>query len=154
MLLDMDGFMYSWGFPLYLSIFIAISISNPYGDSLFTMLLKETYLPKLLGECSLAIYLFHQIMGYYINTIRCSVATGVNMFVLINAQTVPCSIVTGTPGYKWLQIIVAIIFSVFMQKVYQDRLVMWIYGLLLRKCCKSKPADNDNNNNQPIGTVF
>ena len=49
-----------------------------------------------------------------------------------------------------------------MQKVFQDKFIMWLYGFILRKCCsQNKSSNNSSNNNieiinlsQPIGTIM
>lgn len=129
-----DGFMYEWGFAIYFSIFTCLCLMNPFNDSIFTFLAKETFLPQLLGECSLPIYLYHQmIIGYYIPTVRCSVETGVNMFNARNTNTIPCEILThSSTVWTWIGIVASVIFCVFMQRIFQEKWIMTLYIWMLR----------------------
>ena len=76
-----DKVMQWFGLPVLYLLLLIVAMMHPTDYSLFTIILKESYILRLFGECSLAIYLFHWIIiEFYFPLAICGIQQNQNPY--------------------------------------------------------------------------
>ena len=141
-----DQSMRSFLFPIYIAIFLPVCMFNPYAYSVFTLLIQEVYVLILLGECSLPIYLYHVIIAQYMLVPH-------DLFPTDNPDVSRSNLRDGFAKNNhfsrdpsiYATLAVTFVFSILMQKVFQDRFVTNVY-LAVNNKIKSLSTSKSTNN--------
>ena len=143
-------------FPIIFALLLIISFMHCSDYSLFTTIIKESFIFKLLGECSLPIYLYHNvIIKFYFPLMCCGIRDKTNPYTLSYYNNNDCPYSSNNVGIAFGGIITSILFSILMQKVFQDRLIiqihMWITSKLTN--CRTKINHSDSVTNDTTSNV-
>jgi len=137
---DYDTWMKLIGLPILFSFILITGFLQPKSHeySIFGYILSQTKIFVLLGECSLAIYIFHQL---FVNFYWSIGIAGIQHGQFPYTRNFPYK-VEDWVYWKHIGLFISILIGIFIQKIYQDKFITALHLNLMNYISNKKVRDD------------